>query len=148
MIKEYFLNREVVIFPYDKNWSLMFAEEKKKILSVIEKYNIVVEHVGSTAISGMAAKPIIDLMVGTENLEIADQCIAPFETIGYEYIPAFEDTFPERRYLHRGPNLPNKHYHLHMVEIGGDFWNRQLLFRNYLRQHSDQAKEYQALKKC
>jgi len=146
MINQYFLNREVVIFPYDKHWVLMFEEEKKRIFSAIGKYHVVVEHVGSTAIPDMVAKPIIDIMVGTKDLAIADQCIAPLETIGYEYIPEFEDKFPERRYLHRGPNLPNQHYHLHMVEIGSEFWNKQLLFRNYLCKHRDKANEYQQLK--
>lgn len=147
MLKKYFLKREVIIEPYNKNWRKMFAHEKAKILSVIGDKNIIVEHIGSTAIPNLSAKPIIDIMVGVKDLMTIDSHIQQLETIGYEYIPQLEDSFPYRRYLHKGPNLPNKHYHLHMVEIGSDFWQKQLFFRDYLRSHTNALNTYQRLKK-
>lgn len=146
MSKQYFLNRRVIIEPYNSNWPKMFVSEKSKILSVVGDKNVVIKHIGSTAISGLAAKPIIDIMIGTKNLAIADDCIAPLESISYEYVPELETNFPYRRYLHKGPNLPNKHFHLHMVEIDSDFWEKQLFFRDYLRNNLETSAEYQQLK--
>ncbi len=109
---------------------------------------VAIEHIGSTAVPGLGAKPIIDIMVGLRQLSDAEDCIEPLRRIGYEYVPELEAEIPERRYFHKGPsNVPEKHYHLHMVEIRGEFWNVQILFRDYLRTHSDSAREYFKLKK-
>jgi GrpB-like predicted nucleotidyltransferase (UPF0157 family) len=138
----------VKVVDYDPNWPFLFEEEKAKILSVIAKKVVAIEHVGSTAVQGLGAKPIIDIMVGIRHLSDAQGCIGPLETIGYEYVPEYEDSIPERRYFRKGPsNVPNKHYHLHMVEYGSDFWRRHLLFRDYLRAHPHAAEEYYRLKK-
>jgi len=145
MTEEY-LHRRVIIVPYDENWPKMFAAEKANILSVIGDKHVVVEHIGSTAIPSLSAKPIIDIMVGTKDLTTAESCIKPLETISYEYVPKLEKDFPRRRYLHKGPNLPNKHFHLHMVEIDSDFWQRQLFFRDYLRNNPKTSAEYQHIK--
>lgn len=96
----------------------------------------------------MGAKPIIDIMVGVRRLSDAQGCIGPLEAIGYEYVPEYEVSIPERRYFRKGPSsLPNEHYHLHMVEYNGDFWKRHLLFRDYLRAHPRAAGKYHKLKK-
>jgi len=142
------LDVPVKVVDYDFSWPLLFEGEKAKILSVIAKKVVSIEHVGSTAVPGLGAKPIIDIMVGIRHLSDARGCIEPLETIGYEYVPEYEDSLPERRYFRKGPsNVPNKHYHLHMVEYGGDFWIRHLLFRDYLRAHPQVAGEYYRLKK-
>jgi GrpB-like predicted nucleotidyltransferase (UPF0157 family) len=89
--------------------------ERTKILSVIAKKVVAIEHVGSTTVPGLGAKPIIDIMVGIRHLSDAEGCIGPLETIGYEYVPEYEDSIPERRYFRKGPsNVPSKHYHLHI----------------------------------
>lgn len=138
----------VKLVDYDPNWPLMFEREKAKILSVIANKVVAIEHVGSTAVPGLGAKPIIDIMVGIRRISDAQRCIEPLETIGYEYVAKYEVSIPERRYFRRGPsNLPNRHYHLHMVEYNSDFWKRHLLFRDYLRAHPHAARDYQKLKK-
>ena len=138
----------VKVVDYDQNWPLLFEGEKARILSVIAKKVVAVEHIGSTAVPDLGAKPIIDIMVGICHLSDAQDCIEPLEAIGYEYAPEYENSIPERRYFRKGPsNVPNKHYHLHMVEYSGDFWRRHLLFRDYLRAHPHVAKEYYRLKK-
>jgi GrpB-like predicted nucleotidyltransferase (UPF0157 family) len=142
------METRVKVVDYDPNWPLLFEEEKAKILKVIAKKVVAVEHVGSTAVQGLGAKPIVDIMVGIRHLSDAQGCIGPLETIGYEYVPEYEDSIPERRYFRKGPsNVPNKHYHLHMVEYSSDFWRRHLLFRDYLRAHPHAAREYYRLKK-
>lgn len=138
--------RDINIAPYESKWATMYQEEKTKILSVIADKIVAIEHIGSTAVPDLASKPIIDIMVGTKNLDIANECIEPLKTIDYEYCPQYEVDMPERRYFHRGPNLPNKHFHLHMVAINSDFWKTHLLFRDYLRKHARARIAYQNLK--
>ncbi len=137
----------VIIFDYDPQWPLLYEEERKLILDAIGHLILAIEHVGSTAVPGLGAKPIVDIMVGIRNLADAVQCIEPLLSIGYEYVPEYEDSIPERRYFRKGPNdIPNQHFHLHMVEITSDSWQRQLLFRDYLRTHPDEAQRYYQLK--
>jgi GrpB-like predicted nucleotidyltransferase (UPF0157 family) len=137
----------VEVMDYNPHWPKIFGKEKRQVLNAIGNKVVAIEHVGSTAVPGLGAKPIIDIMVGLRNLSDAKHCIKPLERIGYEYVPEYEASMPERRYFRKGPNEPNKHYHLHMVEHGGEFWKRHLLFRDYLRTHPDTASEYYALKR-
>ena len=140
--------RPVEIYDYDKEWPLKFAKEKANIMSVIGPRIVAVEHIGSTAVQGLCAKPIIDIMVGIRRLADAKHCIVPLQSIGYEYVPEYEASLPERRYFRKGPSeMPNKHFHLHMAEHDSDFWKRHLRFRDYLRTHPDTAQQYCELKK-
>ena len=146
MNETYFLNRQVILMPYDSHWPKWFIDEKNKISSTLTELAIDIEHIGSTAIEGLAAKPILDIMIGAKNIEIVEKCIAPLEHLAYDYVPALEENFPDRRFLHKGPNLANQHIHLHMVVKHSDFWKRQLFFRDYLRQNKNAALAYQTLK--
>jgi GrpB-like predicted nucleotidyltransferase (UPF0157 family)/protein associated with RNAse G/E len=138
----------VVIADYDPLWPAIYAEERDRILGATGDRLLAIEHVGSTAVPGLAAKPIIDIMVGISRLSDSSKCIMPLRSIGYEYVPEYEKEIPERRYFHRGPRgVPNKHFHLHMVEHTSDFWKRHLLFRDYLRAHPDVAQNYCQLKR-
>jgi len=136
------------IEDYDPRWPLIYAKEQDRILNAIGKTVIGIEHIGSTAVPGLGAKPIIDVMVALACLSDAQKCIGPLKGIGYEYVPEYEVMIPERRYFRKGPeSIPNKHFHLHMVQRNGDIWKRQLSFRDYLRSHSDVAQRYCKLKK-
>lgn len=121
--------------------------EKRRIIDVIGHIVVRVEHIGSTAVPNLGAKPIIDIMVAVSHLSDAEKCIEPLEHIGYDYVPEYEDSMPERRYFHKGEPPKEQHYHLHMVELACDFWKRHLLFRDYLRTHPEIAQEYYELKK-
>lgn len=138
----------VEIFAYDLEWPIIFEEEKAKILNAIGSKVVAIEHVGSTAVAGLGAKPIVDIMVGIRCLSDVKDCVEPLKSVGYEYIPEHEASTPERRYFRKGPSdVPNQHFHLHMVEYNSDFWKRHLLFRDYLRVHPDTVSEYYMLKK-
>ncbi|OGO05325.1 MAG: hypothetical protein A2Y60_04890 [Chloroflexi bacterium RBG_13_54_9] len=138
----------VAIFDYDPQWPVLFEEERGRILHAVGQVILAIEHVGSTAVPGLGAKPIVDIMVGVRSLADAVQCIEPLQSIGYKYHPENEDSIPERRYFQKGPNdIPNQHFHLHMVEITSDFWKRTLLFRDFLRTHPEDAEQYYQLKK-
>lgn len=135
----------VIIFDYNPQWPIVYEEEKNRILGVIGHKVVTIEHIGSTAVPGLGAKPIIDIIVGVRRLADADECIKPLQSIGYEYVPEYEADIPERRYFRKGP--ANAHYHLHIVEVTSDFWERHLLFRDFLRTHPEGAQQYLELKK-
>ncbi len=136
----------VVIVDYDPRWPAMYEEERQRILDATGDLIVAMEHIGSTAVPGVGAKPIIDLMAAVDSLADAEKCIEPLKTVGYEYVPEYNEIMPERRYFHKGPPARRTH-HLHMVELTGDFWTRHLLFRDYLRAHPKEAQEYHRLKK-
>jgi GrpB-like predicted nucleotidyltransferase (UPF0157 family) len=126
---------------------MLFEEEKHRILDAIEHYVARIEHIGSTAVPGLGAKPIIDILVAIHNLGDSEHCISPLKSIGYEYIPEYEKSIPERRYFRKGKFSQEQHYHLHMVELTSGFWKRHLLFRDYLRTHPKMAQQYFDMKK-
>lgn len=137
---------EVVIVDYDPRWALLFETEAVRIRKVLDK-NLVtrIEHFGSTAVPGLAAKPIVDLLVGVRSLEEAKQvAVIQLETLGYAYW--FDNPNPDRMFFVKGlpPNSPRTH-HIHMIEPDNLLWER-LLFRDYLQQHSDEAARYAELK--
>ncbi len=140
----------IAIVDYDPRWPRFYDEEKTNILRVIGPMVVGIEHTGSTAVPGLAAKPIIDILVGVQHLSDATWCIQPLRTLRYEYVQELEKLIPERRYFRKG-NVQGMEqgstHHLHMVEAGGDFWERQLLFRDYLRAHPEEARRYADLKK-
>jgi len=136
----------VIIVDYDPRWPQRYDAERGQILTAIGPWTAAIEHIGSTSVPGLGAKPIIDIMVAIRSLDDAAHCIEPLRALGYRYHPEFEDTLPERRYFNRGPR--DDHYHLHMVEPTSGFWERHLLFRDYLRTHRETAQEYERLKRA
>ncbi len=114
-------------------------------MAAIGGYVRIIEHIGSTAVPGLAAKPVIDILVGVHCLEDASAFLPPLTSLGYTYVPQHEETFPERRYLHRIVSGRHTH-HLHIVEPASEFFRVQLLFRDYLRSHPDAVVQYAELK--
>lgn len=137
----------VTIIDYDPQWVVLYEEEKRRILEAVGDTIVEIEHIGSTAVPGLGAKPIIDMMVAVAHLGDAENCMRPLRSIGYEYVPENEASIPERRYFHKGHPPKEQHYHLHMVEGASDFWKKHLQFRDYLRSHPKVAREYYELKK-
>ena len=135
----------VVIIDYDPQWPILYEEEKGRILEAVGHLIVAIEHVGSTAVPGLGAKPIIDIMVAVSDLADARQCIDPLQGIGYEYAPELDASMPQRRYFDKGP--AEARIHLHMVELASEFWQRHLLFRGFLRDHPQVAQEYEQLKR-
>ncbi len=137
--------RPVRIVDYNPSWPEWYRQEKGALISALGDLLISVEHIGSTSVEGLSAKPIIDILAGVANLQDADLSIEHLEHIGYEYVPEYEKELPNRRYFRKGK--ASKHVHLHMVEIDSVFWRRQLAFRDYLRVHPETAREYDQLKR-
>lgn len=141
------MSRPVRIVDYDPQWPKLYEKEKGRILNVVGDTIVRIEHIGSTAVPDIGAKPIIDIMVAVNRLSDAEKCIERLQRIDYEYQPEQEAERPERRFFRKGNPPKEQHYHLHMVELTSDFWKRHLLFRNYLRTHPKVAQDYHELKK-
>lgn len=127
--------------PYTPVWAELYAVEAARIQAAIGDLILDLQHVGSTSIPGMPAKPILDIGVAVADFEAARVCIAPVEELGYTY--RGENGIPRRHYFIKGD--PRTH-HLHMNEIHSRDWESQVLFRDYLRAHPAVAREYAALK--
>jgi GrpB-like predicted nucleotidyltransferase (UPF0157 family) len=136
----------VIIEDYNPAWVDMFEEEKEHILSAIGCYCTTIEHIGSTAVPGLAAKPVIDILIGVHHLQDAPLFIPPLVEMGYKYIPEYEKELPERRYLQKIVAGLHTH-HLHNVEPDTQFFRTHLAFRDYLRAHPETARKYSGLKK-
>ena len=129
---------------YDPEWIRAYEKEKSIIEDCIRNYIIDIQHVGSTSIEGLIAKPIIDIAVGVPSLVEGHKCIEPLEQIGYEY--KGEAGVVGRLYFTKDDGIIRIH-HIHIEEVGSTNWWNQILFRDYLRLHNDARDEYGELKK-
>lgn len=136
----------VELRPYSQNWPALFELERTAIehALAIEDAGVralAIEHIGSTSVPGLAAKPIIDIAIAVENFEAASVLVEPLVAIDYEYLGEYG--IPRRHYFRRGD--PRTH-HIHMFEFAGDKWRNHIAFRDYLRSNADVAAEYERLK--
>jgi GrpB-like predicted nucleotidyltransferase (UPF0157 family) len=133
----------VELFSHDEQWHRLFTEEKARLEDAVGEHILTIEHIGSTSICGISAKPIIDIAIGIENYSMGDKCVELLKNLGYEY--RGEYGIAGRHYFVKGES--RRTHHLHMVELKSDFWRSHLLFRDYLQQNQAAALEYEKLKK-
>lgn len=137
------LNVEIV--SYNPEWTKLFAQEKHLLKALLPHDEVSIEHIGSTAVVNMGAKPIIDILIGLPKLTWIEARIQALADLGYHYFSQFETSFPYRRFFLKYINNTPA-YHLHAVITGSDFWCRHLLFRDILRKNEALALEYLTLK--
>jgi GrpB-like predicted nucleotidyltransferase (UPF0157 family) len=139
----------IEIVDYDARWPRLFEEERAGLERVLPSDQILaIEHAGSTAIPGLAAKPIIDIFIAVPSIEVAKaRLVAPIKEIGYVYWAENPDR--TRMFFVKGmpPYGERRTHHVHILEPRSDSWHRALIFRNYLREHADEAERYQQLKR-
>ncbi len=135
----------VVIVPYDPKWPDQFVLERDRIKAAVGQYLRAIEHIGSTAVPGLPAKPIIDILGGAFSLGDAPLFIPALEKSGYHYIPEYEAQLPERRYLTRSEN-GHVVVHLHIVETTTLFWRNHITFRDRLISDDQLRDDYGRLK--
>ena len=135
---------ELQISPYDPRWPLEFEAERNRIARKLGSIACRIDHNGSTAVPGLDAKPIIDIQVSVQQLQPIRCYAEPLATLGYVHVPHVDDAFCP--FFHRPREWPHTH-HVHVVESGGQEERRTLAFRDSLREHSDVATEYVAVKK-
>jgi GrpB-like predicted nucleotidyltransferase (UPF0157 family) len=141
------LNRPIKVVDYDPAWPLLFEQEKLRLLVAFGAKPAVIEHIGSTAVPGLAAKPVIDIAVGIPCLAEAETYLPCLIELGYVYEPSLERAFPERRFFWKGRPLVHT-YHVHLAEVDQPVLVRPKLFRDYLRHHAEAVAAYAALKKA
>ena len=138
---------EVEIVEYDPRWPERFALESARIRRVLAEPALEIEHHGSTAVPGLAAKPVIDMLVAVESIEIAERYTAALIQDGYEPVEArYRELWPERIVLIRR-EYGARMCHVHLMLRGHPTWKRLLVFRDYLRAHPEVAAEYAGLKR-
>jgi GrpB-like predicted nucleotidyltransferase (UPF0157 family) len=134
----------VEIVPYDPSWPIRFEEEAGVLRRTLKPWLVgPIEHIGSTAVPGLGAKPVIDIMAAVRTLSDSRPAVAAATAIGYCYSPyqiELEHWFCK-------PSLACRTHHLHLVPLGTPQWRRPIAFRDYLRAHGDVAAEYEALKR-
>lgn len=132
----------VKLEKYNENWKNEFCKEKENLEKIFGKLAIQIEHVGSTSIEGISAKPIIDIMVAIASFSDFE---GVRETFSKEPYSVKEDSSPDEILVRKGPEDNRTHF-IHVVEMNGKKYNDTLAFRNYLRTHEDTKKEYENLK--
>lgn len=135
----------VRLVGHNKKWGQLFAEEKKRLEKALGILAIDIQHAGSTAVPGIPAKPIIDIIVGVPSLKDVRKCVQPLRRLGYEYMPERGD--PKGRFFFAKGSHARRTYHVHVVRCGGAFWVNHILFPSYLRENRTWAKKYEILKK-
>lgn len=138
------MDKSVVIDDYNEDWELIYKQEERAIKELLGDKAISIEHIGSTSIKGLGSKPIIDFMVGVEDITEVEEFIQSLASMGYEHV--YHKEFPNRRFFRKGQWRAGTH-HLHVYKYGSEEWDNNILFRNYLRTHSDVLENYSQLKK-
>lgn len=139
------IDEAVSLRPYDRNWPVLFEVERQRLLALFPGQMLDAQHFGSTAVEGMAAKPIIDILAGVPSMAVADLLIAPLTRSGYATSAEFNATLSDRRWLMRHAQGRRTH-HLHLVVLGAAAWRQRLHFRDALRADPELADRYLALK--
>jgi len=141
------LDRPVAIVDYDVDWPGLYELERERLNSGLGDIALHYEHIGSTSVPGLAARPVLDIAVGLRRLEDAEICIPALHTLGYTYNPNFKAASSERRFFWRW--APEVHmHHLYLVPVNSSLWLKPILFRDYLRCHPYEALWYGAVKRA
>lgn len=154
---------------YNPEWNQWFEHIKNDLIEAIGFVNPRIEHIGSTSIVGLSAKPIIDILVGLAHEEDLETIITPLVEQGYVYFEIYNELMPYRRFFvkHKSSIHPltvsslireerdipkntlehsQRLAHIHILSHGSEHWTRHIAFRDYLRSHPSVKKAYQQLK--
>lgn len=137
----------IVIEPYDPGWAERFAAARDRVEPVLTPWIVrPVEHIGSTAVSGLAAKPIIDMLAVVEDVDCVDAAHDSLGELGWHYAPEPGDV-EQRRRSWCAPTVARRTHHLHIVECSSGQWRSWLAFRDALRADPARATQYAELKR-
>lgn len=159
---------KIVIETYQPAWVDKFLQEKATIAGALAHFAPAIEHIGSTSVPGLGAKPIIDILVGVEQEARLDETVQPMMAVGYTYFRKHEPAMPYRRFYVRltGPEgqtppsmvdigepfVIGQHFrsvtHIHLLVKDTLHWTRHIAFRDYLRTHPEVAAQYDSLKRA
>ncbi|MCE5270266.1 EamA family transporter [bacterium] len=137
------IDEPIRVVDYDPCWPERFRAERERLTGALGSLVLGLEHVGSTAVPGLAAKPFVDLLVGVASLDLPQPALAAMRSLGYECLGAAG--VPGRVYFRRRAGADTA-FNAHFVLPGSDNWLRNVLLRDYLRAHPEEAARYGALK--
>ncbi len=160
---------KIKVEPYNPNWILQFEKIKTELHSLLKELNPKIEHFGSTAVPGLAAKPVVDVLVGLKNLNTLDYVVKSIlQNPKYLYYKTFDEDYPERRLFVRirdeidepkfekvfldWDSIPHEEInrcriaHVHVWKENSKDWIRHIAFRDYLKKHPVVKKKYETLK--
>lgn len=131
----------VELVEYDPTWATGFEQERVRLAPIFGEHAAGIEHIGSTSVPGLCAKPVVDVLVGLRELELSDAQITAMEGLGYEFLG--EHGLPGRLFFRKHPRT----HHVHVVLHGGTHWERQLTFRDALRTDAEERRRYEEFKR-
>jgi len=134
---------KVELMSYTTEWANEFKKEKAILEKLLHGYALAIEHVGSTSIPGLSAKPVLDIAVAVKDLDTLRKLIPLLSENGYEVTDSIDTK--EEIFARKGISELCTHY-IHLEVIGNTYWKNHILFRDYLLQHPEVIKEYEALK--
>jgi len=141
------MQRNIIVLPYDSQWPAEFLAEAEQIRAALGGVVVDIHHIGSTSVPGLAAKPVIDILLAARSLEELDTHDEAMQALGYE--PKGEFGIPGRRYYPKGGDA-NRSHHIHAFQAGDTLGDaelqRHLAFRDYLRAHPAAANAYGIIK--
>ena len=138
------IHEEVSLVPYQSRWADDFLLERNRLQKRFPAFQAV-EHIGSTAIPGMPAKPVIDILAGVASMPIAHSMSGAILAFGYTTSHAYNESLVDRKWFMRSAGGHRTH-HLHVVVLGSQVWLNRLLFRDRLRASPELAEAYARLK--
>lgn len=129
------VDEPIEVVDYDPSWPAAASAELVRLAEALSAWRVEIEHIGSTAVPGCTAKPIIDILVGTEP-NVREDVAAAVVAAGYETLG---EAAPGRIYLRR---RRGRFFNVHVVELGGELWRDNLALRDYLRTHDHERERY------
>jgi len=138
------LNRELVkLYPYNPDWAEEYKKEEKILKEYLKDFDFLIEHVGSTSIPGLSAKPIIDIAIGVYDEEILLAIGEVLGNAGYDILNSIE----EKGEILAQKGTPDcRTHHIHIQKIHSRYWDNFVYFKRYLLDHPEKVKEYEKLK--
>jgi GrpB-like predicted nucleotidyltransferase (UPF0157 family) len=152
---------QIKLEKYNPAWPAQFEEYKNQLKQALNKFsNVQIEHIGSTSVEGLKAKPIIDILIGLSKEQLSN-CVVPISRVDYSYIAYYTPELPIRRFFILSRN--SKHWnqsllhppfpqhaerlaHLHVCTYQSNWWHRHIAFRDLLRSNEQVRSDYEALK--
>ncbi|MCM3160284.1 GrpB family protein [Metabacillus litoralis] len=157
---------KISLSEYDPNWQQQFLLEKERLQTRLQFINPMIEHIGSTSIIGLSAKPIIDMMIGVREENQLEKVVDALAQSPYVYVSIYDKQLPFRRFFivvkkayadlyphvlttENFMEIPHQHRiaHIHTVPFESQWWEDHLLFRDFLTQSKEHLLEYENFKK-
>ncbi|MDX1530643.1 MAG: GrpB family protein, partial [Rhodothermales bacterium] len=139
------VDEPVEVVPYDPAWPVAFEAEREALTAALGSAAVAVEHFGSTAVPGLAAKPVVDVLVGLRSYPPPARALAALARLGYEDLG--EAGVPSRHYCRKRP-AEGVAFNAALVLYDGPVWADNLAVRDYLRAHPAEAEQYAAVKRA